>query len=383
MAEQKKTGQIQIFAKNIRGVASGGILEESKFTRNFAGGRHVQNGRGGGVNNDVNNPRTEPLRVKKVEGPFDPETGEIIKVVEKNKWYEYKVTEFNRDPKKHELQNLKWGVKYDGGNINELKSVSNKGLKEIVHKVLDKNQATQLQIFAYLSEPSNDMSVIAKLERCICDCATPKENFPYSENTFNKIKEISKLIKFYSQKYSVPPIAIAGSIADEYNIINESNSAMFINWLQDDVVINFMPNFAIEFDVYIGGNSKLNNATKHDLGIGNIKLETAKNLYNRYQQEFNAKNWNYKDIVDYIQSNEGTVHLAALVIKRAQELLNQYMLAYCDCKKEAVLVTYYKQGDKYISKFLQNKKRNPNHRIAPGEGCRVSLQREKIFKSLS
>ncbi len=35
--EQK--GRIQIFARNIRGNANGGILEESKFTKNVAGGR--------------------------------------------------------------------------------------------------------------------------------------------------------------------------------------------------------------------------------------------------------------------------------------------------------------------------------------------------------
>ena len=35
MAEQQK-GQIKIFAKNIRGNASGGILEESRYTKNVA-----------------------------------------------------------------------------------------------------------------------------------------------------------------------------------------------------------------------------------------------------------------------------------------------------------------------------------------------------------
>lgn len=221
---------------------------------------------------------------------------------------------------------------------------------------------------------------ILKIVRDTCGCSTPKENFPYTEKTFNKIKEIAPLIKHYANKYSVPPIAIAGSIADEYNIINESNTSKIINWLQDDIVINFMPNFAIEFDVFVGGNSKLNNATKHDLGIGNIKLETAKTLYEQYKQYFTVKNWDYKDIVDYIQSNEGTVHLAALVIKKAKSILENHCIDYSECKKEAVYVTYYKQGDNYVKKFLDKKKKDTKHNIIPGEGCRVAKQRKKFLE---
>ncbi|WP_312398272.1 hypothetical protein [Chryseobacterium sp.] len=383
MDTENKKGRIQIFAKNIIGKAKGEILEESKQTKNIAGQKYIQIGKTSGVNNGNNKARKASLELKviKVDGPFD-ENNRKVEAIEKNKWYTYKVAKFNREPTKNELQNLKWAIKYDDNTINELKNISCKGYKEIIHKVLENNNFSKLRIYAFFRTPEENVNTMVNLKKCTCNCPKPEENFPYSENTFNKIREIAALIKYYSNKYSVPPVAVAGSIADEYNIINESDKGRLINWLQDDVVINFMPNFAIEFDVYIGGTSKMNNATKHDLGIGNIKLETAKKLYDQYKSEFKSNDLNYKDIVNYIQSNEGTVHLATLVIKKAKELFEKYVSGYCDCKKEAVYVTYYKQGDLYLKKFLAAKKINPNHKISPGEGCRVSLQRKKIINSL-
>lgn len=379
-----KNGKIQIFAKNITGRAKGEILEEANKIKNYAGGKHIQNGITGGVNNGSNQLRKSSLelRVLKIEGPFD-EHNEKFETIEKNKWYSYKITNFNREPTQSELQNLRWGIKYDDGEIRDLKDVSCQGYREITHKVLENNNSSKFKIYAFFRAPDEKVSVLVNLKKCECNCANPEENFPYTQNTFNKIKEIAPLIKYYSNKYSVSPVAIAGSIADEYNIINESDKAKFINWLQDDIVINFMPNFAIEFDVFIGGSSKLTNAAKHDLGIGNIKLETAKKLYDQYKSEFKSKDLNYKDIVNYIQSNEGTVHLAALVIRKAQDIFTKYISGYCICKKEAVLVTYYKQGELYLKKFLNARKIDPKHQIQPGEGCRVCLQREKIIHFLT
>ncbi|KNB63052.1 hypothetical protein [Chryseobacterium sp. Hurlbut01] len=318
------------------------------------------------------------LRVKKIKGPIDPSTNKAVDAIERGKPYNYEVIEFSRTPTKSELKNLKWGIKYDNGEMAE--AIVVRGLKEISYNVPRERNISKLKIYAFFNGKSEEVCVEVKL--CQCSCKMPEENYPYSDNTFSKIKEIAPLIKHYANLYCIPAAAIAGSIADEYNIINESTKATIINWLQDDVVLNFMPNFAIEFDVYVGGKSKLNNATKHDLGIGNIKLETAKQLYNEYKVEFKSKNWDYKDIVNYIQSNEGTVHLAALVIKKAQRLLTTEIKSYCQCKQEAVLVTYYKQGDSYIVRFQNKKKKTPLTKIEPGEGCRVSLQRKKILSSL-
>ena len=158
--EQQKAGQINIFAKNIKGRSQGQILEESKTTKNVTGGKHIQNGYGGGVANNKNKTRQPPLELRalKVEGPFD-EKDNKVDVIEKDKWYTYKVTQFNREPKKEELQNLRWGIKYDDGTLKDLKNVSGKGYKEIIHKVLESNNSSKLKMYAFFKAPNENASV--------------------------------------------------------------------------------------------------------------------------------------------------------------------------------------------------------------------------------
>lgn len=164
MAEQQK-GQIQIFAKNIRGNATGGILEESRYTKNIAGGKHVQNG-GNGVSNNVNQPRKPALelRVLKVEGPFDPQTKKKVEKTEKGKWYTYKVTQFNRTPKKEELQHLKWATEYDDDSkISLLKTVSDQGEVEIFHMLKKEAGNSKLRVYAFFKTPNRNASVEVKI----------------------------------------------------------------------------------------------------------------------------------------------------------------------------------------------------------------------------
>lgn len=154
MENQSKKGRIQIFARNIIGNANGSILEESRYTKNIAGGRQVQNGRGGGVNHDVNQARKEILKVIKVEGPFD-EKDKLLDCVEKGKWYKYKAI-FNRNPEKDELETLKWASEYDESRKkNSLSDVSNRGWTEISHQVYSTCTAHKLKIYAYFQRPES------------------------------------------------------------------------------------------------------------------------------------------------------------------------------------------------------------------------------------
>lgn len=47
-----------------------------------------------------------------------------------------------------------------------------------------------------------------------------------------------------------------------------------------------------------------------------------------------------------------SVHFAALTIKIAKALFEKYISNYSDCAKEAVLVTFYKQGPNYFNRFF-------------------------------
>lgn len=50
-----------------------------------------------------------------------------------------------------------------------------------------------------------------------CTCGKPIENYPFQQPVFHWLREISALIIKYSDRLSVPPVAVAGALADEYN----------------------------------------------------------------------------------------------------------------------------------------------------------------------
>ncbi|MBS9781627.1 MAG: DUF4150 domain-containing protein [Gammaproteobacteria bacterium] len=212
-------------------------------------------------------------------------------------------------------------------------------------------------------------------------CDKSMDEFSYDDRTFNLIENMASDILEYSTKYGVPAIAVAGSIADEYN--TRRGFKKWIDDWQDKTLINNLSNSDIELDEYFGFDSKLLNATKHDIGVGNIKLETAKKIYDSNRNDFNNKNMNYADIVDYVLTEKGTAHIAALYIKEAQNKLGTYLDGYTDANKEAVLVTYYKQGPNYVQRYLDAREKQPNKNIYPGEGCRVFFQREKFLNIFS
>ncbi|GEM_PF-4611361 len=163
MENQSKKGRIQVFAKNIRGNAKGSILEESRFTRNIAGGKQVQNGFGGGVNHNTNKDRKVlDLRVLKVDGPFDPQTNKKVTILEKNKRYNYHIVQYNRTPTNEELKNLKWGIKFDDGAIGIAPHVN--GLQKISHFVSTNQNISKLKVYAFFKTPNENASVEAKLK---------------------------------------------------------------------------------------------------------------------------------------------------------------------------------------------------------------------------
>lgn len=89
------------------------------------------------------------------------------------------------------------------------------------------------------------------------------------------------------------------------------------------------------------------------------------------------------DILRYLVTDEGTVHFAALMIKKAKDIMSGYIIDLPQRKQEAILVTYFKQGGKYRRKFISiSLKNNPEARIKSGEGCRTCFQRKKISDAI-
>jgi LysM repeat protein len=236
----------------------------------------------------------------------------------------------------------------------------------------------------YSAPSAAEITIDVRTARRICDCDRDPltTNYPYDQETFDIIARLKDLVLKASADQGVPAVAVAGAIADEYNTRRGAKRAL--DWFQDDVWVRLYRNWKLEADHFLDLDNKILNGTKNDLGIGNIKLETAKDMYDTCKDTFSEKNWDYQDLVKYIKSDGGTVHIAALVIKRAQDLLCVDLADFPMCRNEAVLVTFYKQGEKkYVDeKWKPRKAREPGARIRPGEGCRVCQQRERILAAL-
>ena len=207
----------------------------------------------------------------------------------------------------------------------------------------------------------------------MCDslCGGSQWGQLYAERTFDMVFRLRFDFLRFARQYCVPIIAIAGSVADEYD--TQTGVKGTLDRLQNGF-ISALPSSWIWVDEQVGSRTKLLNATLHDLGIGNIKLETAK-------QFFPHMSWG--DLVDYILTDQGTIHTAAMVIQQAVERLRPYVCGLSDAHEEAVYVSYYKQGDSYIQRYLQRSAAEPNTgSILPGEGCRVFRQRHRLVEAL-
>jgi len=211
-------------------------------------------------------------------------------------------------------------------------------------------------------------------------CEPPEENFPYDASTFQLISQLAIPIRMYSQQFNVPPVAVAGSIADEYN--TRRGIRVPLDWIQDNIWVNFATSAEFERDAKWGSSQKLFNLTKHDIGLANVKVETAHEVYDEYRHTFPRYTMEYEDIVDYVRSDSGTIHVATLVIKKAARELKPYSQGMSEEKVEGLYVSYYKEGPKYIYRFRNALAHDPSHRIEPGDGCRVVLQRENLQRAL-
>ena len=215
-----------------------------------------------------------------------------------------------------------------------------------------------------------------------CKIETDEANYPYDNHTFGLISRLAHYIKSYSAKHGVPPIAVAGSIADEYNV--QRGLRRLLDWFQDKVVLTNLPSAAIDLDEKAGFKSKFLNATRNDLGPGNINLATAREIYKRYKNDFPPEAADWSELVDFILSDRGTALIATLVIRKGKQELAQWLSNRPIEIQEALLVTYYKQGPSYIARYKARLRSQAfsTATLVPGEGCRVFHQREKFKTAL-
>jgi hypothetical protein len=213
-----------------------------------------------------------------------------------------------------------------------------------------------------------------------CRIDQDESNYPYDQETFALISRLAPQIRNYSARYNVPPIAVAGSIADEYNV--QRGPRRIWDWLQDHVVLAHMPAAWIGLDFKVGFKPRLLNATRNDIGPANINIATARQMYLENRRAFPKELDNWAALVDYILSAQGTVVVATLVIRKGKQDLAQWLVGRAPEIQEALLITYFKQGPSFIARYKLRLALNPGAVLVPGEGCRAFHQRAAFEAAL-
>lgn len=81
--------------------------------------------------------------------------------------------------------------------------------------ILRSSKSNATHIYETTLNNSEDVQLVVLLAGCFCN--EPIDNYPFKEPVFAWLKEISEYIVKYSNRFSIPPIAVAGALADEYN----------------------------------------------------------------------------------------------------------------------------------------------------------------------
>lgn len=179
---------------------------------------------------------------------------------------------------------------------------------------------------------------------------------PLSEATIHVLNKNKIHFTYYSKKYSIPILSIQSAYASEIN------RRIYISYLTDycqDLFFksSLYPEILIELSRKSKVKSRYVNISQQDIGLGNIKLETAINIVEKYKSEFPFIN-NNKQIISYLLTDKGNIHIASLVIKDGMKLFGPYYKRCNDYSKSAILYSFYKQGKSYYTRYINNSKLN-------------------------
>lgn len=207
-------------------------------------------------------------------------------------------------------------------------------------------------------------------------CPSPQANYPYAPEAMDLVFRLASPIRAYSERYQVPPAALAGALADEYS----ANRGWDISarWADDDVIVANTPPPLQEADL-AKSRAPVPGAT---LNKGSVSPRSAQQLYCQYSSQLEAR---YSDskaacggLDEYLRSSQGIVQRAAVVLREGQDILAHLMLGFPKCKREAILAEYYLKGPE-----RQLGAASAREQLRPSEGCRICLQRSQLLAELS
>lgn len=159
----------------------------------------IMNGKQGGVQYLNNYVPPPPLRVLKLDGPFD-EKGQKVSVLKKEEWYSYKVIQFNRDFKEYEIKGLKWATKYDDNELY-INYPSVIGKKEVSFKIPKNRIALKFTVYAYLEKPIDEVSIKVPLikEEVIIIVGTEQHSQTYGNKLMFPAQAVREIRENYKE----------------------------------------------------------------------------------------------------------------------------------------------------------------------------------------
>lgn len=236
----------------------------------------------------------------------------------------------------------------------------------------------------------------------------PKENYPFDKKTYEFLGKNKGAINSAAEKFGISPEAVAGAIGDEFNRSGPGDK------LQDQYIKLDADLGEVEENIRDGHtkgtwNKGMFRPAAHDIGPGNMNVTTLHGMFvdrvengdndDKLKQELAgvidpkaSREDQWKQYVEYATTPEGTATLSAAHMEDAAEKLEPHMEGLSQEEKDAVLVTYYKQGSDYLKKYQDKvgqytaKKAgadSKNYRpIKPGEGVGLLYQINKIRSAI-
>ena len=215
-----------------------------------------------------------------------------------------------------------------------------------------------------------------------CSCV-PNAQGPIAPWSLDYITDIAPTIAQVARDRGVPPLALAGAIAEEYE--TRQGFHWWIDIIQDNV-LPLYPEWAIDLGRIPDFHNKAQNLLEHDIGNANIHVRTALEQVEAGRLQVSGSpptDAQVNVIVDFLLEERGMVEASASVLAQGQELFGPYIGAYDAGYQDAVLIDFFNIGYDiyYTDNFLPALAKDPLHRPCPdpvGDGCQVLQSRDAI-----
>ena len=189
----------------------------------------------------------------------------------------------------------------------------------------------------------------------------------YDDRAIEHAKHNLGLYDEVAERYQVPRDSFAGPITDEYNAqLKKPKRNQIQDFIADKVYMEWDWQDMLAFDERTKGLGKLS-PLNWDIGPGNIKIRTAIELAQSNEtlrqvlaEQFTANdegNFQTKDIVDYILTDEGTANVGAAYMQEAMKQFAAAEKSHHVSFQDNLLgnmQSYYKQGPEFLDRALAN-----------------------------